>query len=157
MSRHQVVERSVLAIAAIGLCTAGIVINSARAQPIPPVTWELRQNEPNPFCPEDDGSARITMILERAAHVELSVWQSDSTAVLRTLVTTDVPGAGMLSVWWDGRDANGALVPNGRYPYTFRATDGAATLLFEASRAATVRCTTGVESSRWERIKRFYR
>lgn len=157
MDHHHVLERCVLAIATMALCTAGIAKDSVRAQGIPPVTWELRQNEPNPFCPEDDGSARITMILERAAHVELSVWQPDSTAVLRTLVTTDVPGAGMLSVWWDGRDANGALVANGRYPYTFRATDGAAALLFEASRAATVRCTTGVESSRWERIKRFYR
>jgi hypothetical protein len=123
---------SLIAIAVLILSMGGIAVVPSSAQVNPPTAWELQQNQPNPFCPDEHGTSEFVMIAPRAAHLELDLWRPDSMAVLRTLVVTDIPAAGVLTVWWDGRDLDGVMVPEGRYPYVFRATDETAAPLFEA-------------------------
>ena len=79
-----------------------------------PASVTLGQNYPNPFNP----STTITYDVQEAGDVRLDVHDMDG-RLLRTLV--DAPQqVGSYSVLWDGRAANGAVLPSGTYFYTLR-------------------------------------
>jgi hypothetical protein len=127
------------------------------AQVEPPVNWELRQNDPDPFCRDPDGATRIVFAAPQAAQVELVVFDPDSTAVVRRLIQGALP-AGMFAVQWDGLDETATALPDGRYPYTLVATDMATSeVLFAGSKAATIRCVTATEAHRWGSVKARFR
>jgi flagellar hook assembly protein FlgD len=123
------------------------------AQIGPPPMWELRQNDPDPFCP---GATSIVMELPMSARVQLVVLSEDAMQILRTLVDADLQ-AGVHSVIWNGRDAGGTVLEDGVYPYRMTATDAQMNILFQATRSATLVCLVGVEPSPWSRLKRLYR
>ena len=68
----------------------------------PPSQWQLYQNDPEPFC----GSTRIMFAVPQAAHLQLTVKNSDATQVVRQLVNMDGM-AGLYTVIWDGLDGDG--------------------------------------------------
>jgi len=76
-----------------------------------PAEYSLHQNYPNPFNPE----TRINFTMKEKGQVELSVFNLQGRMV-RHLVAKQL-GAGVHSVTWDGRDANGQVVPSGIYLY----------------------------------------
>jgi hypothetical protein len=143
-----------LAVAFSLLATLLLHPTESPAQPGPPEEWELLQNDPNPFCPEFHGVTQIDVVAASAAHLELVVLSPDSASVVRTLASTDLPGAGFFSVWWDGDDANGGAVPPGIYPYRVVATElGGGDVIFEDTKLATVACPSGVEPRTWGGVK----
>ncbi|NLP11357.1 PKD domain-containing protein [bacterium] len=76
-----------------------------------PAEYTLQQNYPNPFNPE----TRINFTMKEKGRVELSVFNLQGRMV-RQLVAKHL-GAGVHSVTWDGRDANGQVAPSGIYLY----------------------------------------
>jgi len=80
-----------------------------------PPSWALSQSYPNPFF-AFRGPATITYGLPRDAAVELAVYNVMGQLV-RTLVAED-QSAGVYTVTWDGRDAQGGRVASGVYFYS---------------------------------------
>jgi hypothetical protein len=136
---------------ALGFALSLALLGRAIAQP--PPDFGLEQNDPNPFC----GETRITFALHQAVYVTLSIWNPDSTAVVRTLNDGMHP-AGYHSSIWDQRDDQGALLVNGSYPYVLIAAESpGGPPIFEASLRATIDCLTPVEPRSWGKIKAIYR
>jgi len=124
--------------------------------PGPPTAWELRQNDPNPFCTRP-GSTRIEWAAPQAAHVRLVVLSSDGTTVLRTLQDGDLV-AGLFTLIWDGRDASNVPLADGTYPYRLTATGPTGPILFEATRTATVLCDElEAQPETWSGVRQLYR
>ena len=119
-----------------------------------PQEWELRQNDPNPFC----GATAVDFTVLEQADVGLYVWSPDSSNVVRTLVEALLP-VGYHRVIWDQLDDYGIAVPDGDYPYQLLALDPeTAGVLFEAWLVATVECDpTATANESWGRVKRDYR
>ena len=87
---------------------------------VPPAAADgvvLRQNVPNPFNP----STRIDFTLERAARVELAVYDVAGRRV--AVLERGERGVGDHSVVWNGRDARGVPVPSGQYWYVLSTPD----------------------------------
>jgi hypothetical protein len=125
------------------------------AQVGPPTSWELRQNDPDPFC-SNPGATRIDFLVPQSAQIELVVLSSDGNDVVRTLMD-GMLAVGAFSVVWNGRDANDVPVPNGTYPYRMTATDAQSAVLFQDTKTATVECVVGVRPDRWGAVKQIYR
>ena len=125
------------------------------AQIGPPTMWELRQNDPNPFC-SNPGATRIDFTVPQSARVELVVLSPDGNQVVRSLEDAMVV-VGFFTVVWDGRVASNMRVSYGMYPYRLTATDAQSNLLFQGTKTATVECIVGVQQDRWGIVKRFYR
>lgn len=83
-----------------------------------PLAFDLRQNVPNPFNPV----TRIDFDLKRADNVDLSIY--DVTG--RRIVTLQQGplGAGVHSVLWDGKTADGGAAATGIYHYVMRTSTG---------------------------------
>ncbi len=77
-------------------------------------SFSLAQNYPNPFNP----TTTIRFQLNRAADIELAVYDL-SGRLVRTLMRSP-QRAGMHTLQWDGRDANGQAVASGVYLYRLR-------------------------------------
>jgi len=127
------------------------------AQAIPPLRWELLQNDPNPYCAALDGTTLFGFAAPERARFQLALFSPDSTTVVRQFMDSAGFG-GYYTLSWDGRDDSAALVPDGRYPYTLVATDiDTQALLFSGSKATTVRCATGAETPPWSAVKLLFR
>jgi hypothetical protein len=85
-----------------------------------PLSFELAQNQPNPFSP----LTRIDFAVPKKSNVSLAVFDV-SGRMVRTL-TDGAREAGRYSINWDGRDARGDRVSAGVYFY--RLTTGEETL-----------------------------
>jgi hypothetical protein len=148
---------SALSLAAVLAFALALAPLSATAQIVPPPpSWELRQNDPNPFC-SDPGGTRIEFGVAQSARIELVVTTSDGSQLIRRLADLVIVNTGTIVVVWDGDDTNGVPVPDGTYPYRMTATDAQSNVLFEDTKTATVACVTGVETDIWGSIKRRYR
>jgi len=90
-----------------------ITLSSTPAAPITntPRAFELRQNIPNPF----DQVTRIRFSLRRAAHVRLELFDLAGRRIRLLFEGRKAPAE--YETIWDGRDAQGALVPGGVYLY----------------------------------------
>jgi hypothetical protein len=120
----------------------------------PPSSWSLEQNDPNPFC--SAGATAIRFAAPVVADVQLLVFSPDSTAVVRTLVNSQL-AAGLHAVNWDGRDDLLQPLADGRYPYVLLAVEvDTHAPLFVASKAATIFCPSGVERQTWGAVKSLY-
>jgi hypothetical protein len=80
---------------------------------------ELRQNVPNPFTP----STRIDFVLDREAHVDLTVYDVSGRHVATLLQGRRLP-SGLHDVTWDGTTLSGARAAAGVYHYVLRTPDG---------------------------------
>jgi hypothetical protein len=78
---------------------------------VPAATFELSQNQPNPFNP----STTIAFTLASREHVTLSIY--DARGMLVTTLVDAVRGVGRHEVSWDGTDANGRSIGSGTYFY----------------------------------------
>lgn len=76
-----------------------------------PDGYTLEQNYPNPFNPE----TRITFLLKEAGHATVSVFNLKGQKV-RELISREL-AAGTHMVTWNGKDANGKVLPSGTYLY----------------------------------------
>ena len=76
---------------------------------VAPATLALEQNYPNPFNP----TTRIGFSLDREEHITLAIY--DVKGRLVTTLLDERALAGVNSVEWDGRDANGNVVSGGVY------------------------------------------
>ena len=76
-----------------------------------PVSLSLKQNYPNPFNP----STAIEYSLSAGTHVSIGIYDMKG-ALVRTLVNAD-KGAGTYTEMWDGRNAQGNILPSGVYFY----------------------------------------
>lgn len=76
-----------------------------------PLTFDLAQNQPNPFGP----ATRVDFSIPAKANVSLAIYDVTGRAV-RTLAE-GAREAGRYSIPWDGRDATGARVSAGVYFY----------------------------------------
>ncbi len=98
--------------------TGGLANSIERADETPvlhPIATELLQNAPNPFR----GSTAMLFALAERGRVRLEVYDASG-----RLVATPADGefdAGLHSVAWKGRDAQGRAVPNGVYFSRFSA------------------------------------
>lgn len=119
----------------------------------PPNMWELNQNDPNPFCPEEEVTT-IEFAAPEVADVQLVVLDSDgSEDVVRTIADGALP-AGFFSYLWDGRNDADVILPDGSYPYRLIAREsGGGSLLFEGERTAVLDCSTPTETRSWGRVK----
>ncbi|HOX86452.1 MAG TPA: SdrD B-like domain-containing protein [bacterium] len=79
-----------------------------------PDNYLLEQNYPNPFNLE----TRIKFILKEAGFAELSIFNTNGQRV-RSLIASNLE-AGSHTIAWDGRDAEGNVVPTGTYLYSLR-------------------------------------
>ena len=140
---------------ALSLVGFAFISQDVAAQIGPPTTWELFQNDPNPFC-SNPGATRIDFAVPQSASVELVVLSPDGTQVVRTL-TNGMLAVGLFSVVWDGRDANNLPVAEGAYPYRMTATDAQAVVLFQGTKTATVECVLSIQPEAWESVKQRYR
>jgi hypothetical protein len=143
----------------LGLVALAFVfaLPSAAEPPIvgPPTSFALHQNDPSVFC--SGQGTRIEFQLPQTARIELVVQSADGSQVLRTLAEADM-NTGLYAVAWDGRDATGAPLTDGTYPYRLRAFDAQSTLLFEDTRKAIVDCQNlPVTRNRWGPAKARYR
>jgi len=128
---------------------------AAQIMPPPVTMWELRQNDPNPFC-SNPGFTRIDLAMPQSARVELVALSSDGNQVIRTLYD-GLLVAGFHALAWDGHDASNTPLPNGMVSYRMTATDAQSNVLFQATKTATVECIVGVQQDRWGIVKRLYR
>jgi hypothetical protein len=135
---------------------SGLLAGVAHGQT--PTAFALQQNVPDPFCSASGAATFITIqfAIPRAADVVLSVWTSDETTSLRTLVNEGLQ-TGYHSVTWDGRDELGGLVPDGTYPYRATAREpGGVAVLFEATLVATVSCRIPSDATTWSLLKSLF-
>jgi flagellar hook assembly protein FlgD len=79
------------------------------------MSFDLRQNTPNPFNP----STTIAFSLPESAPVTLAIYDVNGRMV-RTLVSGE-RAAGMHEVVWNGMDDNGRAVASGVYVYRLAA------------------------------------
>jgi len=77
--------------------------------------FELKQNYPNPFNPETTIQFEIPTALDVRVNIYNALGQK-----VRSLLNEN-RGAGVHSVKWDGRDANGSRVASGMYIYSMTA------------------------------------
>lgn len=91
------------------------------APPAVPMTYDLSQNQPNPFNP----MTHIAYQLPQAGRVTLQIFNIQGQTV-RTLVDTYEP-AGYHTVIWDGTDGSGRMVSSGVYFYRMTSGTFAAT------------------------------
>lgn len=128
--------------------------------PAPAQNWELRQNDPNPFCnhPDENGpTTEIGMVVAQACRLTLEVLSPDSSTVIATLAD-GLFAAGNHVLMWDGTEGpGGADLANGDYPYEMvaRDTDDGAEL-FRDMKVATIACATPSKESTWGKIKALY-
>ncbi len=85
-----------------------------------PVTFELRQNRPNPFNP----TTMIEFTLPRRQRVTLEIFDILGRIVSRPV--DDILGAGTHQVEWNGADLLGNAVSSGIYIYRIVSDDGMA-------------------------------
>jgi len=116
----------------------------------PPPSWSLGQNDPDPFC----DATRIEFGIAQDAHVQLSVWNAEQSAVVRLLVDQMLP-AGLHAIVWDGRDDQGARPPNGEYAYRIVAQVDGATV-YDSSLMLHVLCNVAAEQGTWGALKDLY-
>ncbi len=83
-------------------------------------SFHLLQNYPNPFNP----STRIEYVLEKAGHIELSIYDVLGKQVRSV---SRFEQAGRHDFEWDGRMANGAMCPSGIYFYRLKTASGSLT------------------------------
>lgn len=84
---------------------------------IPPASFELQQNFPNPFNP----TTTIRFSVPRTERVKIAIFNSLGQEVRRL---TDNPyPAGVYELAWDGRDDSGNPAASGMYFYTMRVAD----------------------------------
>ena len=96
-------------------------LNGAEAMVAVPMSFELRQNTPNPFNP----STTIAFSLPESAPVTLAIYDVNGRMV-RTLVSGE-RGAGPHEVVWNGMDDNGRAVASGVYVYRLAAGNDVST------------------------------
>jgi flagellar hook assembly protein FlgD len=80
---------------------------------------------PHPFSPDGDGqqdTSTIFYTLSKEARVNLTILDANNVTV-RALTVNAQRMAGQRSEPWDGRNAAGAIVPDGVYRYRIEATD----------------------------------
>ena len=121
--------------------------------------FELKQNDPNPFCPSaQSGDTEIRFTLPLQCRILLQVWSCDTMVVVRTLFD-GVYKAGGHATHWDGRDGQGVILSDGGYPYALTATDdGTGELLFYSMLVATIDCeSVSAQPATWGRIKAGWR
>jgi hypothetical protein len=82
-----------------------------------PLSYQLKQNFPNPFNPE----TRIYFEIPKAQNVKISIYNMLGQRI-RTLVNGSYK-AGQHVVNWNGRNDTGILVPTGVYIYRIKAGD----------------------------------
>jgi len=71
----------------------------------------LEQNTPNPSA----GSTVIAYTVARASRVAINLFNVGGERVLTLVDRWHAPGR--YSVWWDGRDDHGRILPQGLYLY----------------------------------------
>ncbi|MFA5144007.1 MAG: FlgD immunoglobulin-like domain containing protein [Candidatus Omnitrophota bacterium] len=72
---------------------------------------------PNPFSPDGDGTDEVTAIsynISEISYVTVEIYNQQNSLV-RTLVNRELFPAGDHLHIWDGKDAQGAAIPEGRY------------------------------------------
>jgi hypothetical protein len=82
---------------------------SVAQNPQVPATARILGNYPNPFTPH----TRIEYALGENSHVRIAIYNANG-QMIRTLLDADV-SSGEHGASWDGRDAQGDLVPSGTY------------------------------------------
>ena len=119
----------------------------------PPTEWKLDQNDPNPFCPSDEGT-EIRFTVPHEEHVLIQIWDAGETEVVRTLLD-QLLAAGFHSVVWDGRDDAGDVVADGNYWCLMTAGDPP---VFEDKILVGVKCEPVLIDPRsWGGMKSRYR
>ena len=89
------------------------------------------------LTPNGDWAGEATSVrfgLTRRAVLGVRVVNATSNGLVRTLLASAERAAGTRTIGWDGRNAGGTVVPDGRYRIEVSATDGAE----QASRSATL-------------------
>lgn len=81
----------------------------------PPREFTLQQSRPNPFRASLNNAVTISFALTQAASVRLRVYNVLGQEVIE--LVNAVRAVGKSSVLWDGRDAQGRLIPSGVYFY----------------------------------------
>ena len=126
-------------------------MSPASAQP--PPAYALAQNDPDPFC---DFTA-IRLALPVQAEVTLTVWDPDSSHVVRTLIH-GLMAAGYHEVIWDGLDDQGSHLGNDSYPYVLTVIEiPGDPPAFVASLRATIDCPTPTRTRSWGVLRELYR
>jgi len=80
--------------------------------------------DPRIINPVHDESAQINYTLQESADVTIKIYDSETEALVRTLVDNQSRNAGPNSETWDGRDDIGQIVPFALYDYTIHAQNG---------------------------------
>lgn len=104
------------------LSEANIVISGMDEVASPaemPISFQLHQNYPNPFNPETHIRFDLPARIGAAVPVHLAVYNLAGQLV--RILVDEARTAGSYEVVWDGRSANGVLVPSGLYFYQIRA------------------------------------
>jgi flagellar hook capping protein FlgD len=111
-ARNRVLTALTLAI--VLLATAAFARTQALKQEEAPVTGIDfdRTLEPGCDCPRE--TAKLSFILRRAQPVTASVVDEDEQPV-RSLVDGELRASGRITLRWDGRDDQAAVVPEGDY------------------------------------------
>ncbi|HDS74581.1 MAG TPA: T9SS type A sorting domain-containing protein [Firmicutes bacterium] len=97
-----------------------VMLNNTPAMIAEPLSFQLRQNAPNPFNP----STTIAFTVPEAAPVTLSIYDANGRLV-RTLLKGERE-AGFHEIVWDGLDNSGRAVASGMYLYRLTAGDNTA-------------------------------
>ncbi|HUU29431.1 MAG TPA: choice-of-anchor D domain-containing protein, partial [archaeon] len=84
-----------------------------------PKTFGLNQNFPNPFNP----STTIGYTVPESSIGNVSLRVYDIRGRLVRVLVEEMKEAGTFSVYWDGRDESGCLVPSGTYFYKMQTED----------------------------------
>ncbi|NOX38754.1 MAG: T9SS type A sorting domain-containing protein [Calditrichaeota bacterium] len=99
-----------------GVFSTNVSVVKVEEEPVQTVRqFQLKQNYPNPF----NASTRIEFELPRAADVQLIVYDVQGREIARLVQGFHQPGR--YSVWWNGRDNSGQVVPSGVYFYRLSA------------------------------------
>jgi hypothetical protein len=122
------------------------------------IEWVLDQNEPDPFCnTEGAGDTDIRFALTKTSYVVLDIWDVGMTGVVRGLAPAGWYAAGWHSINWTGRGDDGAILPEGTYPYVLVVTDSSDQVVFTDTLFAHIACAIAVRGTRWSAIKALYR
>jgi len=124
-----------------------------------PEVFMLEPPTPDPFC--NDATTLIRVQSPRAGEAKLFILGPDEHTIVRWLTFVgewDFMDPGIHDFHWDGRDDNGALLPDETYLVHFEAAEcWTCDPDFIAQAYVTIDCPTATDAAPWQRIKRWFR
>jgi hypothetical protein len=118
---------TVLVLALLGGTAAAFTMTEALKLERPPVTEPRFDKVFSPTCRCPTGAARLSFRLRRADRLDLAIVSGDEP--VRTLATDLEHARGRVLVRWNGRDDDGAILPDGLYRLRVELADAGRTVV----------------------------